>query len=150
MKYCFEPKLNFWNQVLLELINLPVSNRCYNQAGHKIKATEDFLKGIASSTNFSEYTISTIIAHFHSIIDLAKLMAVQYDKSAHELRATTSPEHQNREMYAFVRKDDESWTQSDEYNGVIMLPEVSSLAPNVLKKPFQFNFGSNSINGPSK
>ena len=90
MKYCFEPKLNFWNQVLLELINLPVSNRYYNQESHKIKATEDFLKGIASSKNFSEYLIPTII-----VIDLAKLLVIQYDKSAHELRATTSPENLN-------------------------------------------------------
>ncbi len=144
--HSFEPKLNFWSNVLKVLIYTPVKDRCYNSKGSKIKDTENFLIKHSTSLNppFAEYKLSTLVDHFTVIINMAIELAREYEVNAEAQFSVLSPEYKNRVPYDFIRNETNdltaTWLNEDYYKNAILYPSVSLKAgPDFLKTLFKFN-----------
>jgi len=144
--YPFESKWNFWNNVLRELVYLPVRDRCYNSKGAKTKETEAFLLKHTTSINppFSEYKVSTLVDHFSAIITLSIELAKEYEINAEAQYSAQSPEYKNRVKFDFIRNETDdytsTWLNDDFYKNAVLFPSVSMKAgPDILKSLFKFN-----------
>ena len=124
--HSFEPKLNFWSNVLKVLIYTPVKDRCYNSKGSKTKDTEKFLTKYSTSLTppFTEYKLSTLVDYFTVVINMAIELAREYEVNAEAQFSVQSPEYKNRVPYDFIRNETNdltaTWLNDDYYKNAIL------------------------------
>ena len=135
----YADKLNFWDKCLDSLINISVGQRCYNLVGTKTAKTSEFVVNLKNQLEYKDAAVSTIIEILtKAILPLSLTLATLYEEAADKHFSVSSPEYKNRVKFDFVRDEGVSWKDDDIYQGVIIFPEVSVLAQDILKEQFKF------------
>ena len=90
-------------------------------------------------TEFDEVKVSTLIDAFKIVQNLSVSLAKLYEEKASLHYSATSPEHLNRVKHDFIRAVGEVWKDDDEYNDVIIFPDVALNTKNIMTDTFKFN-----------